>query len=476
MTGKYPYISCFLGALSLLAAASATAFEINGPKWPGAETEFYVNISGVSATGISWNSAFIDAMDEWSEKTDFNFVLRNEYRDPCAYDNVNGVDFTTTVCGQTYGRGTLAVTLSHFAPAPYYFGPDVLVGTDIVINKGSHYDLFDGNLFRPDRAIDFRRVALHELGHALGLDHTTNHAIMRDSIGNVDRLQTDDIDGANARYGGLTACHVPLLPLAPISDSLSGGDCTVQKLMGGGTDDSFIDIYRVELDSTTSIAAAMNADTLDSVLLLANAQLEIMALDDNSGGGCNARLTRNLSPGTYYLLANTYVGGSPCGEDVGPYTLDVSYQTSSPVKLNTNVSLGGGISQAVFSGGVTANNGLQYGNRFGPDDSLDINAGIEIDPQHQGQPGFIVVAAMIDGETLLLLNEQRVFVEYTGGPITRFDSRNLAPNEAITVAENLVPRSIGITSIHVDVYVGYGLDSNPAEVYHHATPLTFTIQ
>lgn len=50
---------------------------------------------------------------------------------------------------------------------------------------------------------DFTRTALHEFGHALGLDHPDDFdqivaAIMNSKATNVDRLQPDDRDGAHA--------------------------------------------------------------------------------------------------------------------------------------------------------------------------------------------------------------------------------------------------------------------------------------
>src|SRR5207247_1871393 len=54
----------------------------------------------------------------------------------------------------------------------------------------------------------FHRVALHEFGHILGLDHPaesrqTVSAIMNSHISNLDQLTSDDIAGAQALYGGV---------------------------------------------------------------------------------------------------------------------------------------------------------------------------------------------------------------------------------------------------------------------------------
>ena len=87
-------------AVSLLVACwfvAAMAFDFDGEKWPGAENEFYFDLGGRSGTGILWNTAFREALLDWNEATDFNYILREESRDPCLRDSLNGVDFTEDV-------------------------------------------------------------------------------------------------------------------------------------------------------------------------------------------------------------------------------------------------------------------------------------------------------------------------------------------------------------------------------------------
>jgi matrixin len=55
---------------------------------------------------------------------------------------------------------------------------------------------------------DFHRVAIHEFGHTVGLDHPdqvqpkqTVIAIMNSRVSDLDTLAQDDINGATAIYG-----------------------------------------------------------------------------------------------------------------------------------------------------------------------------------------------------------------------------------------------------------------------------------
>ena len=79
-----------------------------------------------------------------------------------------------------------------------------VVDSDVVFNTNFDWNAYAG----PQRrgAFDFHRVALHEFGHVLGLDHPDEHgqvvsAIMNSRADDNDRLQADDIAGIRAIYG-----------------------------------------------------------------------------------------------------------------------------------------------------------------------------------------------------------------------------------------------------------------------------------
>lgn len=463
--------------LLILSGTQLHAFEIDGSKWPTGEIEYFVDMEGTAASGISWNTAFIAAMNDWNAQTSFNFILREENRDPCANDGLNSVDFSDSYCGSSFGSSTLAVTVRRFNSS--VLGSPTISEANIIVDQNKSFNVYDGKLVQFGiQGLDFRRIALHELGHAIGLDHeTSNAAIMAPNIGNLDRLQADDIAGAEALYDGVINCAVSELAFGPITNGLDDTDCRVSELLPGSSDTSPIDIYRFALTSPATLSLGMTSSTLDSVLLIADENLQVIAFDNKSSNQCDSSLTHFLQPGSYFLLANTF--DTPVKDECGisgDYRINAALSSGEINPLGSSTSLTGVAVNATFSGGITSSNGVSFTNQFPPTASLDILARIDIDPQHIGQPGFLVVAAVVD-EQILFLNEAGQFVDSAANPgvITRASNKTLNVAEELTVIENLVAATLGISELQVGFYFGYGLSNSPAQLYYHQAPLNLII-
>lgn len=201
-----------IGALCMAAAMQAGAYVLDGAKWPDRQSTFYVNFSNngpTSPSGKSWNGAFRDAANTWTSQTAFKYTVdTSNPSHPCAgvggFDQDgfrNGAAFHDKVCNQVdgsqddFGSNVLAVTVSYV----YTSKPEEKVETDIFFNNTKSWDIYDGST---QARFDFKRIALHELGHALGLGHETSRpAIMQPNISDLYTLQADDLAGVAALYG-----------------------------------------------------------------------------------------------------------------------------------------------------------------------------------------------------------------------------------------------------------------------------------
>ena len=458
----------------------AQAFDTDGSKWLGAEADFYVSIPGLSNTQISWNIAVIEALNQWSEQTAFTFNVIEESKDPCAGDDFSSIDFSENYCGSEFGARTLAVAVRRYEVQE--LGPPAIVEADIVVNAAQEFNIFDGPLIQfgqINNGLDFKRVALHELGHVIGLDHEEEKpAIMAPEISDLFTLQEDDIDGVNTLYGGLSNCEIKPLRFGSRTESLDAGDCTVQGLTVGGNDTSFIDLYEFELNQPAELVFSTTSQSLDTVLLIATRDQDYLAVESESINDCNSNISKRLGVGSYLLMVNTFSSPIKAAcNGTGPYTLTASFSTVDKPGLGQAASLLGSYSAASFSGGISGDGGQTYGNLFASEDSLTISADITVDIMHVGKPGFLLVAALLPDQ-LLMLNEQGEFVD-TGlnpDPFVVHARKTLEPEEALDIARDLIPAELGIEAIEVDFLVGYGLDSDPLEVYFHNLPLNLTVQ
>ena len=117
--------------------------------------------------------------------------------------------------GDRFDSTTLAITLQTFVGAR-------MIETDMVFNNSFNWNAYDGPLRRATTGggtlQDFQRVALHELGHVLGLGHPDEQgqsvaAVMNSRISDIDILQIDDIPGAYDIYlGAISGLNLPFPP------------------------------------------------------------------------------------------------------------------------------------------------------------------------------------------------------------------------------------------------------------------------
>lgn len=337
-------------ATLLLWAGASAAFEASGVRWVDGAFEMQADIvhpstGSMSMSGMSWNTAFAGAAAEWNTSSGgLVDITVNEgvFEDPCGPNNgIHGVDFRTDICGETdFGSTTIAVARTTFTLG------GLVVHANIVFDQNEDFDIFTGPL--TGATADFRRVAVHEIGHLLGLGHEfVAPAIMQSITSDVEVPQADDL-------AGISFVHDPVCPQfssspgAPISGELAASDCfdtevgLPQPTIGVATEpDAFVDLYRVEAAGAplSFTLSSPEEDGFNSVLMLVDDSL-ITEVDSNFDTPTMTSLDLTPAAGNYVLV----VRGVFAGEG-GPYTLTgvpaVPEPTSSALGAAALATLGG---------------------------------------------------------------------------------------------------------------------------------------
>jgi len=160
----------------------------------------------------SWNAAFVAQLDAWNTVLpDGVLHLAGNVGSGAAAaggDGKNDVVFASTIYGDSWGSSTVGICLA-------YWSGNRRTEADVLFNSTKTWNAYTGNL--QGSTTEFRRVALHELGHALLLDHPDDAgqsvtAIMNSQSSNTDALATDDRAGVLAVFGGLVPATLTVQP------------------------------------------------------------------------------------------------------------------------------------------------------------------------------------------------------------------------------------------------------------------------
>ena len=196
-----------------------TAFNSGaGLFWPQSETTLNLRLGCPTASqaplaqwGPCWDDVVMDAANEWNNAgAEFEFFAESPpiAADPCNHsDRVNTLAFENTVCGTAFGSA-IAITISRGNGST-----GELIDTDILFDSSRQWAAYSGPL--QFGSLDLHRVAMHELGHVLGLGHPDQAgqnavSIMNSLVSSTDSLQSDDINGIIGIYSAAVSAMTPV--------------------------------------------------------------------------------------------------------------------------------------------------------------------------------------------------------------------------------------------------------------------------
>jgi hypothetical protein len=309
--------------LAALAAAVAGAAALHSgvgayssyAHWASSPVTFYVNPVNADVSQAAATAALQAGMDVWNTQSgsSFRYQYGGTANDTAtAYDNRNVVMFRNTSNGST-----IATTYS------WWSNSGELLDSDIVFWDGG-FNFFTGSTGCGvvANAAYIEDIAAHELGHALGLNHSSaSDATMYPSYSYCSQalrtLATDDINGAKALYPNVSNTAPTVTLSSPANNSS----------------------YAVGAAITFTGSAS---DTQDGLLTSA------LAWTSNIDGsiGLGGSFTRTLSAGTHTIKATAVDSGGL--NTVRQVTVTVASSNTAP-----SVSISSPANNSTYANGAS---------------------------------------------------------------------------------------------------------------------------